>query len=521
MTTAGPATVIVARFPHGVFRGREPDGTPSRYPSLARLCSALTHAAGTGSTAIEDKGELRPSADAIAALEWLEQHPPSGLSLPKAVPSSPGHYAIYRDEGVLEKSGKTLVSRKTLRPFTGTALLGEVAWIWAEGIPSQHRSTLDDLMADVSCLGEADSPVVLEFGDAEATHVLDPTATEFSIGGFQIEAPAPGRFQELEKAHRLAHPPRKGASRVQSPTAKIKVEPIPRSRTRMLTYRSPSEAIGPMVPWPEGVYLEVKHGRTPSPNYAVSACVTLHRTLALLLPQDAPAAITGNYADDVPKPANRVALHFLDETTAAKAGLPGSGFVVLFPSRLGAEEQRILDDVLPQVQKLEGRGVACSLRPPVPLDGKRFWGPPPPGLKRLWWGYPALVPETRSRDPRWGKAQRSFEDAALLSVGLVLRDQLDQRSISASTKWFDIADQVRKWGVRTLMVQRILSSQPKQFVHRVPDGMVVEPYRALIDLSGVVPDSAFMAIGQNRHLGGGLLIPEDLPAGTVDVWRET
>lgn len=509
-------TAIIARFPLGVFRGNEPDGTPSLFPSPSRLFSALTHSAGKGTTAVEVQGDLRPAPPAASALRWLEAHPPTAIHLPEAVPTSDAGYAIYRAEGVL---GKSNTDRKTLRPLTGTAIQGELAWIWDEGFPDNVRDVVDELLGDIACLGEADSPVVLELGTAEPTHHLDPTATDFSYGGLRLEAAGPGRFDELEAAYDQANPANRKPARPQTPYATITTRLIPRTATQRVTYRPISSDAPPNTPWIEGRALPLQSGRTPSPTAAVAACVTLHRSLALLLPQDAPATITGKYADGVQRPPNRVALHFLDESLAPKAGLTESSFLVMIPQGMETEELELLDHALAQIRFLNGRGVNCELKPPRTVPTHEFWLPPPEGTKRVWWGYPALIPETRSRDPRWGGASRTFEEAALLSVGLVLRDRLNEDSITSTTRWRDIVDQVRAWGVNVLMTQRVPTTQPSRYVHRVPDGMVVEPYRALIDLGGSVPDTSLIALGQNRHLGGGLLVPEDLSPGAVDIWR--
>ena len=49
-------------------------------------------------------------------------------------------------------------------------------------------------------------------------------------------------------------------------------------------------------------------------------------------------------------------------------------------------------------------------------------------------------------------------------------------------------------------------------MHKVNEHAVVRPYRAVLRLTGVAGDRVVQAIGQSRHLGGGLLVPRDVPA---------
>jgi CRISPR-associated protein Csb2 len=41
---------------------------------------------------------------------------------------------------------------------------------------------------------------------------------------------------------------------------------------------------------------------------------------------------------------------------------------------------------------------------------------------------------------------------------------------------------------------------------------VIQPYRAVLNLGDLTGPRTIAAIGQSRHLGGGLLVPRDLPA---------
>ena len=52
-------------------------------------------------------------------------------------------------------------------------------------------------------------------------------------------------------------------------------------------------------------------------------------------------------------------------------------------------------------------------------------------------------------------------------------------------------------------------------MHRVNEHAIVRPYRATLTVGDLGGDRTVQAIGQSRHLGGGLLVPIDLPEGTM------
>ena len=61
-------------------------------------------------------------------------------------------------------------------------------------------------------------------------------------------------------------------------------------------------------------------------------------------------------------------------------------------------------------------------------------------------------------------------------------------------------------------VQPLRTSEVDRYAHKVNAHAVVRPYRAVLRLTGVAGDQVVQAIGQSRHLGGGLLVPRDVPA---------
>ena len=66
-------------------------------------------------------------------------------------------------------------------------------------------------------------------------------------------------------------------------------------------------------------------------------------------------------------------------------------------------------------------------------------------------------------------------------------------------------------GARVFSCHAIPDHRVERYVHRMPKHVQCIPYQALLDLGSLTTDSALTAIGQSRHLGGGLLVPVDLP----------
>lgn len=57
-----------------------------------------------------------------------------------------------------------------------------------------------------------------------------------------------------------------------------------------------------------------------------------------------------------------------------------------------------------------------------------------------------------------------------------------------------------------------VTRNPSFYAHKMPHGMTAQPYTALISAGDLLADTGVAAVGQSRHLGGGLLVPADLPA---------
>ena len=148
---------------------------------------------------------------------------------------------------------------------------------------------------------------------------------------------------------------------------------------------------------------------------------------------------------------------------------------------------------------------AIDLGPRFDLDPSQFWPAPQEGVVRYWRPVPGMVTETRRQG---GGSRWSLEDAALLSIGHVFRERLVPIA-KGSERYRGIVEQVRSWGVRVHDIHPIHDSRVERFAHKLPQGVIAQPYTAKFDLAAVLPPTALVAVGQSRHLGAGLLVPVD------------
>jgi CRISPR-associated protein Csb2 len=184
-------------------------------------------------------------------------------------------------------------------------------------------------------------------------------------------------------------------------------------------------------------------------------------------------------------------------------------FALLVPSDADPADLAILDRAVGDLAEVR-RGARSSIRLRHGrriVAGDAFWVPVPAGHVRAWVTATPAIPDSRPlRGRPW-----TIGDAALLSVGLVLRDRFERPARRAD--WYaGIVDGIAAAGAAVLEAHK-LNDDGHRFVHHVSPETALQPYRAALRLGGLVSDRTILAIGQSRHLGGGLLVPLDLPAG--------
>lgn len=496
-----PALTVTARFPLGHYQGHREDASSDPFPDTARLYSALIGAASKGTLAVDREGDLRMSAEVAETLAWMESHPPTALTVPDHRPVRVGPPRIaYRAEGVFD--GRNLTERKVAKPLSTARVIGErVGWHWKEA-PEAVIRTIGELCADVPSLGESDSPVILEVAPLPPTHVLDESAGQLSGRGIRVRTPEPGRLASLEQAYDRAYAPRtRKAKAAWSKSELPNPLPVEQSGLTARTYVSHTEA-PPTVPW-QSVRLLVLDRPIPT-EWRVQWCVAVHRMLAARLGDTAPASVTGKYTTPV-RPANRVAVQYFPAGTLAHQGISEAAFGLLYPHGMEALDRLEINRALIGRLAVYRRDRRVPLRDGGELPCHDFWPEVREGWKRQWRPAPALVAETRRQGPDW-----TFADAALLSVGFVFRDEFGTER-RGQAGYRDVVEQVRAAGVSITDVHQVSDQQVAKYVHKVPAGLgVVQPYRATLDLSGVSGSRTLLALGQSRHLGGGLLMPMDV-----------
>lgn len=505
------STALVARLPLGVYQAHRANGQPDPFPDVARLYSALVSAAGTGSTAQRVDGRLAPSEAAVRALRWFEEHPPAQLSLP--LRTQPGRSVTsFRDEGVVRKDQGVVNVRKIGKATGDTAAMaGPIAWIWHDDIPPDVRDLLDALCADVAYLGESDTPVVLEFGTAPATHRLDPDAGAFATRGVPVRTPVAGRLDELERAHQIAYPSRYPSASADRHSFSELPAPSPVAGTSCVVERRyvPVDAEPLSAPWHRAWILPLS-GRIPRTEI-VPWCVTLHRALAARVAEPAPSVVTGRFAAGQTRPANRVAIQYVDASLGPLLAGHGARFgngalLVLFPAAGVVEDQRAVEGALNGMRHIYRKGARLQISELVVADAGRFWVNCPDGTVRLWSSITPIVPETRPQPGTW-----SLADAAKLSAAFVARDVIRSVPGRGDQRYRGLVAAIEEHRIRVGRIARVTDPHVERYAHKLPESLVAQPYNAVLDLGTMWHPQAFVALGQSRHLGGGFLAPLDVP----------
>ncbi len=503
-----PQLVIQARFLAGTFLGEEGGQRHARRPDTARLFSALVNSAATGSTALECDGKLEPASESLVALQWLEQHPPSCLSMPETISLSRVALTVYRDEGVMERT-KNQVRSKTRgkAQSSGVAVSGTFQWIWHEDVPDELIETLDAICEDISYLGSADCPAVVEAGaTAMPTHELSEDQGPFSITPAErVRTPRPGRLVALRRAHDEAYPAKRptiAADKATTTASPSSYRP-PRESLQHLRYEPIDRSTELVGPWVHGWSATCR--TAIQPDQVKDWCVTLHKALVARIPAPVPPLVTGHYPKGMPKHVNRLAIHYMHPENAHGVGQ----FVVMAPGNADHDDLAALQAALASISRLyRGRLGEINLKSEFTrLDARTFWDSPEPGRKRLWRTTAGFIPEVRrlAGSPEWGLA-----DAVRVAVGHVFKDRLDLGRARQEARYRKISEQVKELGIGVCSLRVLADSQADQYVHKLPKHLVTQRVEAILDLADLMSDTALCAIGQSRHLGGGLLVPLDV-----------
>ena len=416
----------------------------------------------------------------------------------------------YRKEGVFDKQ-ISFGGRVTARVFAdGTAVASPVSWVWNESPPTEVLSQLDALCADVGFLGEAESIAVLEVhrdtDPGSCTHLLEH-ASFFDDRGGSVDVPQAGRLDALETQLCEANPTK--APRPSYDKHRLGSSGLPRSHTptheglasRLLV---PVGVVEAPVPWATAAVLSVQQGPVVGPDERVLVARYLHRALIASIGQDCPPVVTGHYTQGVVRPANRVALHYLPPGAPLAAGSRAEAHLVALIPRgtAGSDFAHILRGVT-SIAVLRTSLGSFTLGSMELLDGDQFWVAQPDGTHREWKTDPVAIPERQGSAPTREELLALTASWALGNVMRGLDEQAGDRDPKRRLAW------LRSRGGGVIETESYLTPRPARFVHRTNRAMPVMPYVARLDLGTLVPPRTVLAIGQSRHLGGGLLVPVD------------
>lgn len=508
---------ITAEFVLGTYRGHGEDGRPEMLPSVARLHAALLCAAGFGPRAEYRNDDLAPNQTDEAALRWLENNPPDAVSIPSMRVNARADAVAYRDDGTLKRAKGTAIIKRLPKTTSSVAVDGCFSWTWSRTPPADVVGAFEALCPDVPHLGNTEAPVRLTCHHAavDPTHTHDANAELFSSGE-DIELPKHGRLDELLAAH--AHTRGREPTRRQDATSadEKSTSPAPPRTALELAKYVPVDKPPDDAPWPEVVMvpLDKRIAERDRVRWAVAA----HRALIRSIGYGAPPLLTGAYPKDIPRPANRLALHFIDASVAGRvSGFPDEAESVLLallprdadPGDLGTVLQALRD--LPSIRGPKGV-LARVVGTAQVRRADRFWPEKSPGTVRLWRTSPPAVPDTRGNGRSW-----TFVDAALLSLGFVWQGSTMLPTVSGrgDARCHALAAAVADAGVAVVSANPVRSSDVRNYAHRVNEHAVVRPYRTVLALGTLGGECLLQALGQSRHLGGGLLVPVDLPEGAA------
>jgi CRISPR-associated protein Csb2 len=527
------AFFIRADFPLGIYQGRDRRGVVERYPSTLRLHSALV----AGAYSLCRLRNSLPAADIVdldapssAALDWLETNIPDAVSFPRSVINDGGPARAYRDKGTanLKKASELAVAH--------AAVDGPVIWWWQDEPPTPLQKSLAEMCAEVPYLGEASSPVSLTVGSAEAiaagAHVRDRSGKFAATDTITLASPLQGRTATLQQDYvagtKASYPTKSKDSSVAfdgRPRTNESEVPAPwndTAVTRSVSYVHLRPAPLDDSPWIDGVLIHVVARDPgflwpPAPEDHVAWAVALHRAIVSRLGPDAPPLVTGKYPDRGKQPPNRLSIQILDGGMGTDLNLHPAEAALLVAIPRGAPEEDVdlVLDALHMIDKVTlAGGHVLDVRDIELVDTVRLWPAPDPGRTRWWFPHPLVIADSRSpRKKTLHERTWTIEDGLRVAVGNVFRGvpqfdvpgKGDDRLIRLSTA-------VDELGVRVGAVHRAHPLRPGRYVHHMNNEAAVIAVQGLIHLGSLSAERSFIALGQSRHLGGGLLVPFDLPA---------
>lgn len=549
--------VISARFLMGLYQGRDSSGEPERYPTPDRLFKALLSVAclNFGYT-----GKECPESEEISeSLHWLEGNPPDKIRLPFAIPSD-GYGAIaYRDKGFQENNKVKMASSPAMSAYRyqdGDAL----EWVWLNPPSESVARCLENLCEEIPYLGKSYSKVHvvaqvreddMETPEQRSRTFIKDDATDLGAlnSHIFINCPIQGRLKELCGNYKELNSKKASKKKVNELTVKETnlLAEIPEGRfIGAVAYRGEgldmqdSATMAP--PWDRAILIPVHMASSrsewqPRQSQMVRWAVAMHRFLIRKWGFGAPATLTGRYMKipGIVQPANNVAIHVLSDSLgkellskllpSVRHNVPA--FLILIPKEMSTEDFAELCDIC---QRSQGDSLYCGHDRETLVFGKAniladsiVWQEPAKDRVRFWKPVPFAMAETRAfTDPQGARKWRARESVAL-SIAHVWRDSFGTQPErtghwAKEQGYWEAADAVLDDSspVQIIDARPTFRTHMEDYAHHVQASNVLRGCNALIRFSeDSSNECCAAAIGQTRHLGGGLLVPVDVPRDLI------
>ncbi len=498
-----------ADFLFGFYQGHSRAGKLEDVPSLERLHAALV----AGACSLERQEGKHPD-EGIDPLDqelfaWLETHAPDAIELPMTIPQQSSAIA-YRNKGGLKS--KADAPKKACIASARTFLGGPVCWFWNDAPSDALVQRLDDVANEVPYLGESESRVVLGASVMEGipSSALRACAPSFDARSFR--AADAGYTDELARFF----------SQRQKKVKKDKTNQNEEERSLQFNFaclrdvyyaREDEGEPEAAVPWQHGYAMKVVGRRIDREDYvAVSVC--LHRALVSKFGDALPKSL--QYANLKPL-ANGLGVQVVSADAPNNCLTCNDGrdnLLVMLPAGTSAQDESRIAQALSQITRLYSRRLGSI---DVVFTGERlnldtFWDPTPQGCKRLFATEPLFIPDCRppSRTKNDGLAW-TVDDDARVAFGHVWRDLGFAVSSKGDQGRIDLSRAVAKAGVGIGGGRVVPTSNIRNYVHHTNKGALLVGAWAMMDMAALDRNRCLCAIGQTRHVGGGLLIPVDIP----------
>lgn len=502
---------LEARYYLGLYQGSTAQGEPEPYPTPARLFSALIAGACSLERLESDDadcdGAVRDRLD-VELFDWIEHHPPDAISYPHFIQANSDAIA-YRNKGGVKGLGDA--AKVACSASTACSLDGPITWYWKTDPPSDVLERLDQVAFEVPYLGESASAVSLTVSKVEEIPESAFAKCDPAFGAQEAAVALSGRRMVLEATFAAARK-RGGMDKTNKNEEERSNEPSGECLGKAYYAPPMLREHASHAAWRWGYVLAID--RAVSSIEWSSWAVCLHRAIVKRFGDGLPSILQQSRGRDRAS-ANGVAIQFVDASMPIrdKTGIQNGAIVVMVPTDAPVGEEALVADALFSVTRLYSRdlgslSVECTGER---VDLARFWMPPEQGTKRLFETVPLFIPD--SRPPRKRKSDGSLwaiNDDARVAIGHVWRG-LFPVTRSGDAGRLELSEAVSAAGVRVFGGRVVPTPNIRNYVHKANRGSLLVGARAFVDLDPLGCGECLSAIGQTRHMGGGLLVPFDVP----------